>query len=166
MAGCKPRIGPVKSCKWYDWFSLRNCWLESRSCQVLNPSRLDVLGWRKGHNTGANWGPCRTPYIWAWFNWDWDMGMSLQWIKCLSVTYLNQCWPDSLMHICGTRGRWVKPCRPLEIDVSIREKPGLPVMWNRVVPSAITMIESPALHGAFPPAHLKSCHDNEHNDLF
>ena len=21
--------------------------------------------------------------------------------------YLNQCWPDSLMHICGTRGRWV-----------------------------------------------------------
>ena len=21
--------------------------------------------------------------------------------------YLNQCWPDSLTHICGTRGRWV-----------------------------------------------------------
>ena len=22
--------------------------------------------------------------------------------------YLNQCWPDSLTHICSTRGRWVK----------------------------------------------------------
>ena len=22
--------------------------------------------------------------------------------------YLNQCWPNSLTHICGTRGRWVK----------------------------------------------------------
>ena len=27
--------------------------------------------------------------------------------------YLNQCWPSSLMpmHICGTRGRWVKSAR-------------------------------------------------------
>ena len=22
--------------------------------------------------------------------------------------YLNQCWPNPLMHICGTSGRWVK----------------------------------------------------------
>ena len=27
--------------------------------------------------------------------------------------YLNQCWPDSLMHTCDTRGRWVKPDRGL-----------------------------------------------------
>ena len=26
----------------------------------------------------------------------------------------NQCWPDSLVHICGTRWRWVKwSCRPV-----------------------------------------------------
>ena len=24
-----------------------------------------------------------------------------------SSHYLNQCWPDSLTHICSTRGRWV-----------------------------------------------------------
>ena len=33
-----------------------------------------------------------------------------QWLGTKQVTshYLNQCWPSSLMHICGTRGRWVK----------------------------------------------------------
>ena len=28
--------------------------------------------------------------------------------KQVTSHYLNQCWPSSLMHICGTRGRWVK----------------------------------------------------------
>ena len=28
--------------------------------------------------------------------------------KYATSHYLNQCWPDSLMYICGTRGRWLK----------------------------------------------------------
>ena len=33
-----------------------------------------------------------------------------KWLGAEKATshYLNQCWPDSLTHICGTRGRWVK----------------------------------------------------------
>ena len=30
--------------------------------------------------------------------------------------YLNQCWPSSLTHICGTRGIWVKAIRKITID--------------------------------------------------
>ena len=39
-----------------------------------------------------------------WFRW---------WLGAVQATshYLNQCWPDSLMQICGTRGRWVNVCR-------------------------------------------------------
>ena len=32
--------------------------------------------------------------------------MTWRWIA--TSHYLKQCWPDPLMHICGTRGRWVK----------------------------------------------------------
>ena len=34
---------------------------------------------------------------------------SRQWLGAEQATseYLNQCWPSSLSHICGTRGRWV-----------------------------------------------------------
>ena len=31
-------------------------------------------------------------------------------------TYLNQCWPSSPTHICGTRGRWVKPIHHVNIQ--------------------------------------------------
>ena len=35
-----------------------------------------------------------------WFRW---------WLGADQATshYLNQCWPDSLTHICDTRGRWI-----------------------------------------------------------
>ena len=49
------------------------------------------------------------------FHWNWFPGVQLtirqHWFRwCLGTDqatshYLNQCWPDSLMHICGTRGR-------------------------------------------------------------
>ena len=33
-----------------------------------------------------------------------------KWLDIQKVTshYLNQSWPDSMRHICGSRGRWVK----------------------------------------------------------
>ena len=47
-----------------------------------------------------------------WFRW---------WLGAKQSTshYLNQCWPSSLTHICGTRGRWVK---------------GLPHTFSRIQP--------------------------------
>ena len=51
-------------------------------------------------------------------------------------------------------------CRPLEIDASISERPGLLLKWNSAVPLTITKPESPAGYGIFPPAHLKPCHNN------
>ena len=32
----------------------------------------------------------------------------MAWRRIATSHYLNECWPDSLTHICGTRGRWVK----------------------------------------------------------
>ena len=32
----------------------------------------------------------------------------MAWRRTGTSHYLNQCWPSSLTHICGTRGRWVK----------------------------------------------------------
>ena len=29
------------------------------------------------------------------------------WRRIATSHYLNQCWPDSLTHLCGTRGIWV-----------------------------------------------------------
>ena len=42
----------------------------------------------------------------------------LVWLGAGPVTkrYLNQCWPDSPTHICGTRGRWVNTVRPEQND--------------------------------------------------
>ena len=45
---------------------------------------------------------------------------AFSWMKSLNFDsnftevchYLNQCWPDSLTHICGTRGRWVNSLTP------------------------------------------------------
>ena len=31
----------------------------------------------------------------------------MAWRRLAASLYLNQCWPDSSTHICGTRGRWV-----------------------------------------------------------
>ena len=31
-------------------------------------------------------------------------------ISCAFCHYLNQCWPSSPTHICGTRGNWVNVC--------------------------------------------------------
>ena len=33
----------------------------------------------------------------------------MAWQQISASHYLNQCWPSSLTHICGTRGRWIKP---------------------------------------------------------
>ena len=47
-----------------------------------------------------------------------QMTITQQWLRWwLGVEkatshYLNQCWPDSLTHICGTRGKWVNTSRP------------------------------------------------------
>ena len=39
-----------------------------------------------------------------WLNVHWSLFLRVQ----LTIThYLNQCWPSSLRHICGIRGRWV-----------------------------------------------------------
>ena len=45
--------------------------------------------------------------------------------------YLNQWWPSSVMHICGTRGRWVKKlCNIFSIDIfDITSKHLLSVQW-------------------------------------
>ena len=31
----------------------------------------------------------------------------MAWHRQATSHYLNQCWPSSVTHICGTRGRWV-----------------------------------------------------------
>ena len=41
-----------------------------------------------------------------WLKFHWSLFLRVQ----LTITQ-HQCWPDSLTHICGTRGRWVKICR-------------------------------------------------------
>ena len=55
--------------------------------------------------------------FWLKFHWSLFLRVQLaitqhwfrQWLGAEQVTshYLNQCWPDSLTHVCGTRGRWV-----------------------------------------------------------
>ena len=54
-----------------------------------------------------------------WFNFHWSLFLRVQltisqhwfrlWLDDEEVTshYLNQCWPDSLMLLCSTRGGWV-----------------------------------------------------------
>ena len=48
-----------------------------------------------------------------WSKFHWSLFLIVQWTLTQHWAYsapshyLNQCWPDSLMHICGTRGRWV-----------------------------------------------------------
>ena len=56
---------------------------------------------------------------WKNLYFDWSLFLRVQltifqhwfrkWLGADQATshYLNQCWPISLMHICGTRGRWV-----------------------------------------------------------
>ena len=53
-----------------------------------------------------------------WFEFHWSLLLKVQltisqhwfrnWLGAKQATshYLNQCWPSSLMHICGTRGSW------------------------------------------------------------
>ena len=48
--------------------------------------------------------------------------------------YLNQCWPDSLMHICGTRGRWVNSL--FCVEYLVHEKNCLKVMVVQLSPMA------------------------------
>ena len=55
-----------------------------------------------------------------WFKFHWNMFSGVQltisqhwfrwWLGAEQATshYLNQWWPSSLTHICGTRGKWVK----------------------------------------------------------
>ena len=55
---------------------------------------------------------------WLKFHWSFVLRVQLtitqQWLRWWLGTeyaishYLNQCWPDSLTHICRTRGRWLK----------------------------------------------------------
>ena len=57
-----------------------------------------------------------------WFQFHWRFFLSVQltkshhwfreWLGTEQATshYLKHCWPSSLTHICGTRGRWVKWC--------------------------------------------------------
>ena len=55
--------------------------------------------------------------FWFKFHWSLFLGFLLTigqhwlrlWLGAKQVTshYLNQCWPNSLMYICVTRGRWV-----------------------------------------------------------
>ena len=50
------------------------------------------------------------------------------------------------------------PCRPLEIDASVSERPGLLLVWNRVILPTITMTEFLAT--------LKPWHGNKCDKLF
>ena len=45
------------------------------------------------------------------------------WLDAAQTTshYLNQCWPDSLTHTCGSRGRWVNAIFCLD---------SLQLLWN------------------------------------
>ena len=43
--------------------------------------------------------------------------------------YLNQCWPQSLTHICGTRGRWVNWGQDFTRDAWICYKCTLSLRW-------------------------------------
>ena len=55
-----------------------------------------------------------------WFEFQWSLFPRVQLTICQHWTrkwlgvdqtishYMNQCWPSSVTHVCGTRGRWVK----------------------------------------------------------
>ena len=57
-----------------------------------------------------------------WFKFHWSLFLRIElkislhwsrwWLHAKQVTshYLNQCWPNSMMHICYTTGRWVNVC--------------------------------------------------------
>ena len=61
-----------------------------------------------------------------WFEFHWSLFVRVQltifqhwfrwWLGADQATshYPNQCWPSSLTHICGTRGRWVNTLRQRE----------------------------------------------------
>ena len=54
--------------------------------------------------------------FWSKFRWSLFLRVkhwSRYWLGAEYATshYLEQCWPDSLTHTCGTRGRWVKTYR-------------------------------------------------------
>ena len=62
-----------------------------------------------------------------WFRW---------WLVAVQATShnLDQCWPCSLMHICGTRGRWVKI-----IAVSGQADHGVSLAQNNLMNSQNTL---------------------------
>ena len=66
-----------------------------------------------------------------WFEFHWSLFLRVQLTICqhwfrkwpgadlATSHYLNQCWPSSPTHICGTRGRWVKGQRGGVILVTV-----------------------------------------------
>ena len=44
--------------------------------------------------------------------------------------YLNQCWPSSLTHICGTRERWVNRLRPEQDGRYFADNIFKCIVWN------------------------------------
>ena len=43
--------------------------------------------------------------FWSKFHWV-QLTITQHWLA--PCHYLNQCWPDSLTHVCGIRGKWVE----------------------------------------------------------
>ena len=64
-------------------------------------------------------------------------------IIIILLYYLNQCWPDSLTHICGARGRWFKSDSKLNCGTKISYMPYLSYA-----------LSSPYDYKAYPPVAI------------
>ena len=62
-----------------------------------------------------------------------QLSLSLHWIiywlgaEQATNCYLNQCWPDTLGHICGTMGRWVNVALN---HTKLNQNPATPVEYS------------------------------------
>ena len=110
---------PTDSVFWYseirkEWHSLTHLPLD-KMAGISQTTYSKVFSWIK----------CLV----FWFQWSLFLRIQLtifqhwfrKWLGVDQATshYLHQCWPNSLTHICGTRGRWVKSGCHLTFDLIV-----------------------------------------------
>ena len=77
-----------------------------------------------------------------------------KWLGAEKATshYLNQCWPDSLTHICGTRGRWTKQLKWAEPGWSLESKN--PSVTHGFPPQRASKVESVLMSWHLDDVHM------------
>ena len=101
------------------WSVSSECHLNSTATQNIILTHLPFIKWPPFLHMAFSNVFFSMKIIEFWFEFHWNLipGVQLKISQHCSRSklgakqatnhYLNQCWPSSLMHICGTRARWV-----------------------------------------------------------